>query len=147
MHKYSTYPEKIVELINKIRQNPKDYADIIEESIKNIIIEDNNDFEPNKPKIIYKDKLKVALTRGEPAFREAAKELKNMSPIPPLEFKNDICIPMPDNEEEFRDTNSLRKKVQEILSKKITINVFFKELVKIPEVSGLLMIVDDNGKN
>jgi len=147
MHKYSTYPEKIVELINKIRQNPKDYADIIEESIKNIIIEDNNDFEPNKPKIIYKDKLKVALTRGEPAFREAAKELKNMSPIPPLEFKNDICIPMPDNEEEFRDSNSLRKKVQEILSKKITINVFFKELVKIPEISALLMIVDDNGKN
>jgi hypothetical protein len=54
---------------------------------------------------------------------------------------------MPDNEEEFRDSNSLRKKVQEILSKKITINVFFKELVKIPEISALLMIVDDNGKN
>ena len=146
MQKYSTYPEKIVELINKIRQSPKEYADVIEDSIQNIIIEDNS-LDPSKPKIIYKQKIKVALTRGEPAFREAAKELKNMTAIPPLKFKKEICIPLPDNEEEFKDSNNLREKVQEILAKKILINVFFKELVKIPEVSALLMIVDDNGKN
>ena len=52
MQKYSTYPEKIVELINKIRQSPKEYADVIEDSIQNIIIEDNS-LDPSKPKIIY----------------------------------------------------------------------------------------------
>ena len=42
--KYSDYPEKIVELINNIREDPVGYADIIEDSIKNIIEEeDKND--------------------------------------------------------------------------------------------------------
>ena len=31
--KYSNYPEKVVELINNIRQDPPIYADIIEDSI------------------------------------------------------------------------------------------------------------------
>ncbi len=146
MKKYSTYPSKMVDLINKIRQYPKDYADVIEDSIKNIK-QEKNDIEQNKPKIIYKDKIKVALTRGEPAFKEAAKELKKMEPVQPLTFKKDICIPLPDNENDFKDSNYLRNKVKEILAKNITINVFYKELVKSPEVSALLMIVDDNGKN
>ena len=145
MEKYADYPEKIVSLINKIRNNPREYADIIEDSIQNIIKEDNND--PTKPKIIYKEIVKVALIKGEEAFREAAHELRNMNPLPPLEFKKEICIPLPDNEEQFKDSNYLKEKVKEILSKNIRINVFYKELVKIPEISVLLMIVDDNGKN
>ena len=146
MKKYSDYPEKIVNIINTIRQNPKVYADVIEDSIKNIILEDNNK-DPAKPKLIYKEKVKVALTRGEQAFLEAAQELRNMSPIPPLEFKEEMCIPLPDNEKDFKDSNYLRNKVKEILAKNVRINVFFKEMVKIPQVSVLLMIVDDNGKN
>ena len=146
MKKYSNYPSEMITIINKIRQNPKSYADIIEESINNIVIENNN-VEINKPKIIYKEKIKVALTRGESAFREAANELRNLTPIPPLEFKEEICIPLPDNIDDFKDANYLRNKVQEILGNKIKINVFYKELVKLPEVSALLMVVDDNGKN
>ena len=146
MKKYSDYPEKIVNIINTIRQNPKVYADVIEDSIKNIILEDNNK-DPAKPKLIYKEKVKVALTRGEQAFREAAQELRNMSPIPPLEFKEEMCIPLPDNEKDFKDSNYLRNKVKEILAKNVRINVFYKEMVKIPQVSVLLMVVDDNGKN
>ena len=146
MKKYSDYPEKIVNIINTIRQNPKVYADVIEDSIKNIILEDNNK-DPAKPKLIYKEKVKVALTRGEQAFREAAQELRNMSPIPPLEFKEEMCIPLPDNEKDFKDSNYLRNKDKEILAKNVRINVFFKEMVKIPQVSVLLMVVDDNGKN
>ena len=146
MKKYSEYPSKIIGLINRIRQNPKEYADVVEDSIKNIIREER-DIEENKPKIIYKEKVKVALMRGEPAFREAVQELRKMEPMPPLIFNEDICIPLPDNENDFRDSTYLRNKVKEILSKNITINVFFKEMVKLPEVSALLMIVDDNGKN
>ena len=146
MEKYSDYPMKIFNLINKIRQNPKDFADVIEDSIQNIITEENSQ-EDNKPKIIYKQKVKVALTRGEPAFREIAKELRNMTPVPPLEFKEEICIPLPDNENDFRDPNYLRNKVKDILSKNIPINAFYKDLVKIPNVAVLLMIVDDNRKN
>ena len=143
--KYSSYPQKMLALINKIREDPVSYADIIEDSISNIL-EDQNEEDENKPKIIYKKKVKVALTRGEPAFREAAEKLRNLTSLPPLEFKNDICVPLPETEEEIRNPSYLKEHVN-ILRKSEKIDVFFKDLVKIPEVSALLMIVDDSAKN
>ena len=142
--KYAEYPEKMLELINKIRGDPVSYADIIEDSIKNIsVIEDG---EESKSKIIYKKKVKVALTRGEPAFREAAEILRNMEPLPPLQIKNEICIPLPFNENDIKDFSYLKDQVK-ILRETTNIDVFFKDLIKIPEVSALLMIVDDGEKN
>ena len=41
----------------------------------------------------------------------------------------------------------MKNQVLELRKEGINIDVFFKDLVKIPEVSALLMIVDDNGKN
>ena len=143
--KYADYPEKMLELINKIREDPISYSEVIEDSIKNII-EVQNEEDENRPKIIYKKKVKVALTRGEPAFREAADKLRNMSPLPPLEFKNDICVPLPETEKEIRDSSYLKEQIK-ILRENTNIDVFFKDLIKIPEVSALLMIVDDSGKN
>ena len=134
----------MIELINKIRDDPASFADIIEESMQNIIEIQNDD--ENKPKIIYKKKVKVALSRGEPAFKEAAEILRNMEPLPPLEFKNDICVPLPDNEEEIKDSLYLKEQIR-ILRETTNIDVFFKDLIKIPEVSALLMIVDDTEKN
>ena len=142
--KYADYPEKMLELINKIRENPNEYADVIEDSIQNIMENQNDD--ENKPKIIYKKKVKVALSRGEPAFKEAAQILRNMEPLPPLEFKNDICVPLPDNEEEIKDSSYLKEQIK-ILRETTNIDVFFKDLIKLPEVSALLMIVDDGDKN
>jgi len=144
--KYLNYPEKLVEIINNIRQDPVSYSEIIEDSIKNII-ENNNKDDITKNKIIYKKKVKVALTRGEIAFHEAAEELRNTEPLPPLEFSPGLCIPLPDKEEEIKDSTFLKNQVLELRKEGINIDVFFKDLVKIPEVSALLMIVDDNGKN
>ena len=135
------YSSKIVKLINSIRQNPSSYADTIENSIQNIIIDHN------KNRIIYQDNIKVALTRGEPVFHESAKQLRGMKPLPPLEFSSKMCIPLPKTEEEMNDSNFLRSRVKELREKGIDIDVFFKDLVKIPEVSALLMIVDDSNKN
>ena len=142
--KYADYPERMLELINKIREDPASYADIIEDSIQNII--ENQEDNEGKPKIIYKKKVKVALTRGEPAFREAAEILRNMESLPPLEFKNDICVPLPDNENDIKDPSYLREQVN-ILRETTNIDVFFKDLIKLPDVSALLMIVDDGEKN
>ena len=143
--KYADYPEKIVELINNIRQDPVGYADIIEESIQNIIEEEDKD-DPSNIRIIYKKKVKVALNRGEPAFREAIDILRSLNPLPPLEFSNEKCVPLPQNEEELKNPLFLREQVKKI-REKTQIDVFFKDLIKIPEVSGLLMIVDDTNKN
>lgn len=144
--KYLNYPEKIIEIINIIRQDPVAYADIVLNSMKNIV-EDNNKNDPTKNKIIYKKKVKVALTRGKQAFLEAAEHLRNTEPLPPLEFVPEICIPLPENEDELKDSNFLKKKVLELRKEGINIDIFYKDLVKIPEVSALLMIVDDSEKN
>ncbi len=144
--KYANYSEKIVELINNIRQDPSSYAEIIENSMINIV-DDNNKNDSSKTKIIYKQKIKVALTRGEPAFHEAAKILRNTGPLPPFEFVSNMCITLPDTEEEIKDSTYLKRKVKELRDEGIAITVFFKDLVKIPEVSALLMIVDDSSKN
>jgi hypothetical protein len=144
--KYLNYPEKIVEIINNIRQDPPAYAKVILESMKNIV-EDNNKDDITKNKIIYKKKIKVALTRGRQAFLEAAEELENTDPLPPLIPSHEICIPLPEDENEMNDKNFLKKKVLELKNEGIKIDIFYKDLVKIPEVSALLMIVDDSGKN
>jgi hypothetical protein len=143
--KYANYPEKIVDLINNIRGDPVGYTNVIEDSIKNITEEeDKND--PSIVRLIFKKKVKVALNRGEAAFREAINILRTLSPLPPLEFSKEICIPLPENEEELNDTTFLREQVKKI-RENYEIDVFYKDLIKIPEVSALLMIVDDSTKN
>jgi len=143
--KYGDYPEKILEIINKIREDPASYAEVIEDSIKNIIEEPDKDNE-YKTKKVFKKKVKVALTRGEPAFREAADILRNTEPLPPLELNSDICIPLPETVVEIKDPAFLKEQVK-TLRESMTIDIFFKDLIKLPEVSALLMIVDDSVKN
>ena len=139
-----TYPEAVFYLINQIRANPKEYADTIEESI-NYIIEEKDENNPSENKIIFKNQIKVALVRGEEAFKETAEELKNMESMEPLEFREENCLTLPDDIEED-NSNFLKSKVKEKLKDNININIFFKEKISIPEISVLLMIVDDRSK-
>ena len=142
---YNDYPEKLLNIINYIRQNPKSYSSIIEQSIKNII-EEQDKIDPNKKKLVYKQKVKVALVKGIPAFKEAVIELNETLPMRPLVFREEICLPLPNTEKELFDHNFLKENIRPIMEKH-QISVFFKDMVKIPEVSALLMIVDDSGKN
>ena len=143
--KYADYPYKIVELINNIREDPVGYADTIEQAIQNIVLEEDKD-DPSVKRLIYKKKIKVALTKGESAFKEAIDYLRTLTPLPPLVFSLEKCIPLPNTEEEMKDHSFLRNQVK-TLREKTNIDVFFKDLIKIPEISGLLMIVDDTNKN
>lgn len=143
--KYANYPVKIVEIINKIREDPVGYADTVENSIENIMLEPDKE-NPSIQRLIYKKKLKVALTKGESVFREAIDYLRTLTPIPPLQFSKEKCIPLPNNEEELNDRNFLKSQVR-LLREKTKIDIFFKDLIKIPEISGLLMIVDDTNNN
>ena len=69
-----------------------------------------------------------------------------MTPLPPLEFNNDKCIPLPLNENELDDPTFLRQQVKHI-GERTNIEYFFKDLIKIPEISVLLMFVDDTNKS
>ena len=143
--KYANYPYKIVELINNIREDPVGYADIVEQSIQNIVLEEDKE-DPSIKHLIYKKKIKVALTTGEKAFQEAIDYLRTLSPLPPLEFSQEKCIPLPNTEEELNNPSFLKSQVK-VLREQTRIDVFYKDLIKIPEISGLLMIVDDTNKN
>ena len=145
------YNKKVFELINKIRENPSSYANIIEESIKYIQtkkerIKDSSGEEREITKIIFKKKLKVALTKGEIAFKEAANILRNIIPVEPLIFNKDILIPLPENEEDIKNPYFLRNNGEKA-KENTSLEIYFKDLIKDPEISVLLMIVDDNGKN
>ena len=138
-NKKNDYPQKVISLINKIRSDPVAYSNIVEESIKNIKTTKNN-------QIIYYNIVKVALYRGEQAFRDAINELKNTEPMLPLRFNPQLCIPLPENEQELKEQNFLKNQVEKMKEKDCKIEIYFKDLIKIPEVSVLLMIVDDNSK-
>ena len=134
------YAHKIISLINNIRLNPAAYSNIIKESIKNIKRTKSN-------KLIYHDKVKVALFKGEKAFYEAEEKLKNLKPMNILEFDPNLCIPLPENEDEFMSQEFFNNKVEKMREKNINVEIYYRDLVKIPEVAVLLMIVDDNSKN
>ena len=143
--KYENYSSEIVELINRIREDPVSYADVIEDSIQYIVEEeDKND--PTNKRLIFKKKVKVALNKGITAFKEAAEYLRSLSPLPRLEFASEKCMPLPENEDELQDPSFLKEQVK-LVRLNSQVDVFFKDLIKIPEVSGLLMIVDDTNKN
>ena len=114
--KYANYPDKIVELINNIREDPVGYADTVEQSIQDIVTEEDKE-DPTIKRLIYKKKLKVALTKGEPAFHEAIEYLRSLSPLPPLEFSQEKCIPLPDTEEQLNDHTFLRNQVKTLREK------------------------------
>ena len=143
--KYAEYPDKMIEIINKIRENPSGFADVIEDSIKYITEEPDKE-DNTKTKLIFKKKVKVALNKGEEAFHSAAEILRKMEPLPPLEFSGNICIPLPQNDEELKDPDYLREQVKAI-KENYNIDLFFKDLIKLPDVSALLMVVDDSVKN
>ena len=134
------YPQKVIFLINKIRSNPLLYTKCIEDSIKNIK-------RTKKNKIIFSEGVNVALCRGEEAFHDAINQLKQIEPMDPLRYNPQMCIPLPNNEQEMNDRNYFKEIVEQMRGRNANIEIYFKDLIKIPEVSVLLMIVDDNSKN
>ena len=139
------FNKRVFEIINKIRMNPIAYSQFIVENIKNISIEnceetnEKTGMKEVKQVIIFKKKVKVKLFKGEDEFIEAAKLLTKMPPMEPLQFNEDIIIPIPDSFEVMNDIDFIKNKII-----KSNINIFFKSNIKNPEIAVLLMIVDDN---
>ena len=136
------YNKKIFELINKIRQNPPEYSKFVLDNIKYINIENKEEINQEtemkeiKQIFIFKKKVKIKLYKGEENFLETAKLLKNTSPMKPLNFNENIVVPIFDNIENSINYNNIIKDKN--------INLFFKGNIKNPEIAVLLMIIDDN---
>ena len=134
----SKYPKDVFDLINRIRDDPPKFVEDIEKAIS-LIKEDSG-------KLIYSGKLKVALNRGEPLFREVIEILKNTPHLEPLTFNDSIKIECPLVEEEIKDPKVFQNKIIE-KKKQVELHAYFKDAIKDPYISTLLMIVDDSGKN
>ncbi len=132
------FNSRVLDLINKIRRDPPSYANTILENIQYITNENN--------KLIFKKKVKVLLNKGEEAFRNAAEDLKKMGPMNDLTMKNEIAIPLPLSQEEIYDDALLINQVN-IIRQNYNINVYFKNMIKNPEIAVLLLIVDDSANS
>ena len=127
--------------INKIRIDPKSYIDIIR-SNKNKVITDK------KNRLIFKSKVKVALYQGIPIFDDAINSLQITQPMNKLIFNPHLCIELPKNEDEIKDRMYLKKKINEICeNNNVIVKSYWRDIVKDPETSFILMIVDDCGTN
>lgn len=148
----SYYIKTVFDLINQIRNDPPSFADKIEEGIKYIqeekklITDPVNGGQTERFRVVFKKKVKVLLNKGEIAFRNVADLLRKTKPIYPLQFNENIVISLPKNEKELSDFHFLKQKAEEKRNK-ANIEVFFKDYIKDPFISVLLMIVDDNDIN
>ena len=139
MQPNDNFSKALFSQINKIRSNPKSYINIIEDAKKNIM-------KDRKGRLIYNGTIKIALTRGEQAFDEAIDFLKQSNPTEQLIFNPYLTVEMPKNENEIRFKNDLRYKVEKMINKGIIIKSFWRDVIKDPEISFLMMMVDDNGE-
>ena len=89
--------------------------------------------------------MKVALTNGESAFNNAINYLKGVKAMGKLEFNPYITVELPKSESELNYKNDLRLKVENMVNNGINIKSFWRDIIKDPEISFLMMIVDDNG--
>lgn len=126
--------------INKIRENPQSYIKVIQDAKKNIITDRHG-------RLVYNGKIKIALTRGEQAFDEAINFLKNVNRLEKLIFNPYLLVEMPKSENEIKYKADLRYKVENMINKGIIIKSFWRDIIKDPELSLLMMIVDDIGEN
>ena len=132
------YSKYIFTQINKIRTDPQSFIGIIEDA-KDHIIQDKYG------RIIYDRDLKIALTKGQYAFDETIEFLKRQKPMKSLEYKPIITIKPPSEESDVLDKNYMRKEVKKMMKSGICIKSYWRDVVRDPEISFILMIADDNG--
>jgi hypothetical protein len=140
----STYPltsyvKKVFYLINKIRTSPSEFITVIEQAEKYIK-------EINGRKIFVNSGLKIALNEGKIMFKDCMDYLKTLEPMNELIFCDEIVLECPTEENKIKDVNFFKEKLLEKKDKSGII-AYFKDSICIPEISVVLMLVDDSVKN
>jgi len=135
----TTYVKKVFSLINKIRTSPSEFITVIEQAEKSIK-------EINGHKIFDNSGIKIALNEGKIMFKDCIDYLKTLEPMNELIFCDEIVLECPTEENKIKDVNVFREKLLE-KKDKYGIIAYFKDSICIPEISVVLMLVDDSVKN
>ena len=135
------FPEELLNAINRVRANPSEFIKNIHDNIENIKSEDN--------KLIFDAQgTKVALVSGEEAFKSAANKLPSYPSCPPLEFRDDLVINVPEDHKDWKNntliTQLLSNKKKEVAGKYNECAFNMDMGVSDAELSVLLQIVDDS---
>ena len=145
------YNTRMVDLINKLRTNPKEYAKVILSNIQyiqkrvKITADDITGQNEEKEEIFFQKKIKVELYRGEIAFFETAEFLQKLKPLKELIVKEEIKMNLlPETEEQIRNDKLLIKNQLDEIKKRFNISAFFKDNLRNPEIGLMLMIIGDN---
>ena len=133
----NSYNKYMFENINKIRTNPKCFIQPLKDAINHIAYD-------NKKGLYYNGNLKVALCKGKVAFEEAISFLEKAKPMKPLIYKKNLCVEISEMKKDFESGDYLRKKINDMVMKGISVRAFWRDIIKDPEINFLLMIIDDN---
>ena len=135
---YDDFSKYIYEHINQIRKDPQSFIPNIEEAKSYISRNKNN-------KLIYKKNIKVALSQGLLAFEEAISILKFCKPMNKLIFDPNLVVKLPESEEEIVNKDYFKNEIKKMIQSGIPINAYWRDIIREPETSFLMMIVDDTG--
>ena len=145
------YNTRMVDLINKLRTNPKEYAKMILSNIQyigkrvKITADDITGQNEEKEEIFFQKKIKVELYRGEIAFFETAEFLNKLKPLKELKVKEEIKMNLlPETEDQILNDKILIKNQLDEIKKRFNISAFFKDNLRNPEIGLMLMIIGDN---
>lgn len=129
--------------MNNLRQNPAFFADKVIGAISYI--------KQQEGKMIFElsNGSKVALNKGEEAFRECAEKLRNNIPyLHPFILKEDLAIPIPEETADWKKNEviaSSLNKLKEANMDKYSDFTFNLDLgINDPELSLILQVVDDS---
>ena len=79
-------------------------------------------------------------------FQDCADYLRTLQPMEELNFCDEIVLECPKDEKNIRDINHFKEKLLE-KKEKFGIEAYFKDSIRVPEISVLLMLVDDSNRN
>ena len=132
------YPKDVLELINKIRKDPKSFVKDVENAIQLI--------STYKNKLVYNGNIRVYLNKGKNMFLEAINTLNETNSMDNLILNEDISIDLPSEKEFNNDIYFFKNKILRERKKK-QIERYYREAIKDPYTGVLMMIVDDTYKN
>jgi hypothetical protein len=132
------FSKYIFEHINMLRENPKSFIKNIEEA-KSFISRNKDN------KLIYKKKIKVLLSQGLLAFEEAIAILQFCKPMNKLIFEPNLMVKLPKSEDDIKNKDYFKNEIKHMIEKGIPIQAYWRDIIKEPETSFLMMVIDDTG--
>lgn len=132
------FSKYIFEHINMLREDPKSFIKNIEEA-KSFIARNKDN------KLIYKKNIKVLLSQGLLAFEEAIAILQFCKPMNKLIFDPNLVVKLPKNEDDIKNKDYFKNEIKHMIEKGVPIQAYWRDIIKEPETSFLMMVIDDTG--